>query len=215
VGTSQGNEMAAITAGHGQLRASHADREQVVDLLKDSFAQGQLTSDELDARVGQALAAKTCGQLAALTTDVRAPSIETVSLPESIQARTRPHTNKAGKSATGAVIAACVAAVAVLAAAGAHLRPGPDAVACQSFYVWAQQGNDGFNTIMLLDFSAAAANQGPDRTLARDVQALRQAVLQDENLAGPLPSASTAHANYSRVDAAIARVDAACIPYSN
>jgi hypothetical protein len=215
VGTFQGNEMAAITAGHGQLRASHADREQVVDLLKDSFAQGQLTSDELDARVGQALAAKTCGQLVALTTDVRAPSIETVSLPEPIQARTRPHTNKAGKSATGAVIAACVAAVAVLAAAGAHLRPGPDAVACQSFYVWAQQGNDGFNTIMLLDFSAAAANQGPDRTLARDVQALRQAVLQDENLAGPLPSASTAHANYSRVDAAIARVDAACIPYSN
>jgi hypothetical protein len=211
----QENETAAVAAGHGQLRASHADREQAVDLLKDAFAQRRLTGDELDARVGQALAAKTCGELAALTADLRAPSIETVSLPAPAHARTRPQSNKAGRSVTGAVIAACVAAVTVLAAAGAHLRPGPDAVACQSFYVWAQQGNDGFNTVMLLDFSAAAANQGPDRTLARDVQALRQAVMRYENLAGPLPSASTAHVNYSLVDAAIARVDAACIPYSN
>ena len=215
VGTGQGNEMAAVTAGNGQLRASDADREQVVDLLKDAFAQGRLARDELDGLVGQALAAKTCGQLAALTADIRAPSIETVSLPKPAWAPPRQHRNTAGKSATGAVIAACVAAVAVLAAAGAHLRPGPDAVACQSFYVWAQQANDGFNASMLLDFSAAAANQGPDRTLTRDVQALRQAVQQYENLVGPLPSASTAHVNYTRVDAAVARVDAACIPYSN
>jgi hypothetical protein len=204
-----------VESGQGNLRASHADRDQVVDVLKDAFAEGRLTRDELDGRVGQALAAKTCGQLAALTTDLREPSIGTVALPMPIQTRTRPRTHKRGRSATGAVIAACVAAVAVLAAAGAHLRPGPDAVACQSFYVWAQQGNDGFNTIMLLDFSAAAANQGPDHTLTRDVQALRQAALHYESLAGPLPSASTAHVNYSQLDAAIARVDAACVPYSN
>jgi hypothetical protein len=215
MGTGQGNEMAAVTAGQGQLRASNADRDQAVDLLKDAFAQGRLTRDELDARVGRALAAKTCGQLTALTTDVRAPSIETVSLPQPVQARTRPFTNKVGKSATGAVIAACVAAVAVLAAAGAHLRPGPDAVACQSFNVWAHEENEGFNAVMLLDFSAAAANQGPDHTLTRDLQAVRQAVLQNENLAGPLPSASTAHVNYRLVDAGIARVNAACVPYSN
>jgi Domain of unknown function (DUF1707) len=215
VRTGQGNEMAPVTAGHGQLRASDADREQAVDLLKDAFAQSRLTRDELGARVGQALAAKTCGQLTALTRDLRVPAIETVSPPKPARARTRSVTNKAGKSATGAVIAACVAAVAVLAAAGAHLRPGPDAVACQSFYVWAQQGNDGFNAAMLLDFSAAAASQGPDHTLTRDLQALRQAVRQNENLAGPLPSASAAHVNYTRVDAAIARVNAACVPYGN
>ncbi len=213
--TGQGNEMAAVTAGNGHLRASNADRDQAVDLLKDAFAHGRLTRDELDARVGQALAAKTCGQLATLTTDLRAASIETVSPPKPAQPRTRPFADKVGKSATGAVIAACVAAVAVLAAAGAHLRPGPDAVACQSFYVWAQQGNDGFNTVMLLDFAAAAANQGPDRALTSDLQALRQAVLRNENLGGPLPSASAAHANDNRVDAAIARVNAACVPYSN
>jgi hypothetical protein len=189
----------------GHLRASHADRDQVVDLLKDAYAQGRLTRDELDGRVGQALAATTCGQLTALTADLRVPAIETVELPKTAQTPTRPHTRKAaaGKSAPAAVIAACVAAVAVLAAVGANLRPGPDAVACQSFYAWVQQGNDGFSTIMLLDFSAAAANQGPDHTLTRDIQALRQAALP------------TAHVNYSQINAAIARVDAACVPYSN
>lgn len=213
--TGQGNEIAAVTGGHGQLRASHADREQAVELLKGAFVQGRLTSGELDARVGQALVAKTCAQLAALTTDIDAASIEADPLPKPTRARTRPSARRVGKSATGAVIAACVAAVAGLAAAGAHMRPGPDAVACQSFYVWAQQGNAGSDTILLLDFSAAAANQGSDRTLTRDLQALRQAVLQYENPTSPLPSASRPYFNQSHVDTAIARVDAACIPYSN
>jgi Domain of unknown function (DUF1707) len=216
VRTSQGNELAAVAGGHGQLRASDADREQAVDLLKDAFVQGQLTSAELDVRAGQALAAKTYAQLAALTADIGAASTAAEDPPK--PARTRPSASKAskaGKSATAAVIAACVAAVTVLAAAGAHLRPGPDAVACQSFSVWLQQANVGANTVMLLDFSVAAANQGPSRPLARDVQALRQAVLQYENPAGPLPSASVSYADRSQLDAAIARVNAACAPYSN
>jgi DUF1707 SHOCT-like domain len=215
VETGQENELAAVTGGHGQLRASDADREQVVDLLKDAFAEGRLTGDELDARVGRALAGKTYAHLAALTTDIRAASAAAESPPKPARTRTRASTGKAGKSAAGAVIAACVAAVTVLAAVGAHLRAGPDAVACQSFYVWAQQPDVGPNTIMLLDFSAAAANQGPDRPLARDVQALRQAVLQYENPAGPQPSASTWYVNNSRVDAAIARVNTACAPYNS
>src|SRR5260370_26821823 len=36
----------------GRLRASHADREQVIDTLKDAFVHGRLTKDEFDARVG-------------------------------------------------------------------------------------------------------------------------------------------------------------------
>lgn len=215
MGTGEGNEMTAVTAGHGQLRASDADREQAVDLIKAAFVQGRLTGDELDVRVGEALAARTCGRLAALTTDIRTPSVEAVSVPESARARPRPAAIKAGRSATGAVIAACVAVVAVLAAAGAHLRVGPDAVACQSFSAWAQQGSDGFNSDMLLDFSAAAASQGSDRALASDLQALRQTVLQYEIPTGPLPSASTPYVDNSRVDAAIARVTAACVPYDN
>jgi hypothetical protein len=37
----------------GHLRASHADREQVIGILKAAFVQGRLTEDELDARVDQ------------------------------------------------------------------------------------------------------------------------------------------------------------------
>jgi hypothetical protein len=48
-----------IPAGRGRWRASHADREQVVGALKAAFVQGRLTADELDERVGQALAART------------------------------------------------------------------------------------------------------------------------------------------------------------
>jgi len=47
------------------MRASHADREQVVELLKVAFVQGRLDSGELDARVGQALTARTYADLAA------------------------------------------------------------------------------------------------------------------------------------------------------
>jgi hypothetical protein len=59
-------------AGGGRLRASHADRELVIEALKDAFVQGRLTRDELGARAGRALAARTGGELAALTADIPA-----------------------------------------------------------------------------------------------------------------------------------------------
>jgi hypothetical protein len=46
------------TAGGDRLLAGHADREQVIETLKDAFVAGRLTRDELDARAGQALAAR-------------------------------------------------------------------------------------------------------------------------------------------------------------
>ena len=57
-------------AGRGQLRAADADREHVIDLLKAAFVHGRLAKDELDARAGQALAARTYAELAALTADI-------------------------------------------------------------------------------------------------------------------------------------------------
>jgi Domain of unknown function (DUF1707) len=50
--------------------AGHADREQAIDTLKTAFVCGQLTKDEFDARAGQALAARTYADLAALTADI-------------------------------------------------------------------------------------------------------------------------------------------------
>ena len=57
------------------LRASRADRERVIDLLKAAFVQGRLDRDEFDARIGQALASRTYGELAAVTADLPAELI--------------------------------------------------------------------------------------------------------------------------------------------
>jgi hypothetical protein len=57
-------------AGRGDLRASHADREQVIGTLKAAFVEGMLTKDELDLRVGQTLASRTYADLAAVTADL-------------------------------------------------------------------------------------------------------------------------------------------------
>jgi hypothetical protein len=59
-------------AVRGHLRAAHADREQTIDVLKTAFVAGRLTKDELDARAGCALAARTYADLAALTDDLPA-----------------------------------------------------------------------------------------------------------------------------------------------
>jgi len=67
-----GNEPAAGAGVRGQLRASHADREQVIGTLKAAFVQGRLVKDEFDLRVGQALAPRTHAELAALTADLPA-----------------------------------------------------------------------------------------------------------------------------------------------
>jgi len=56
------------------MRASHADRERVIDTVKAAFARGQLTAGKLDARVGQALTARTYAELAAVTLSIPARS---------------------------------------------------------------------------------------------------------------------------------------------
>jgi DUF1707 SHOCT-like domain len=62
----------AAVASDGHLRASHADREQVIDTLKAAFVQGRLTKDEFDARIGQAFASRIYVELAAITADLPA-----------------------------------------------------------------------------------------------------------------------------------------------
>ena len=57
------------------LRASRADRERVIDLLKAAFVQGRLDRAEFDARIGQAVASRTYGELAAVTADLPAELI--------------------------------------------------------------------------------------------------------------------------------------------
>ena len=67
-----GEEITAGAGGHGRMRASHADREHVIGVLKVAFVQGRLEQDEFDLRVGQTFAARTYGELAAVTADLPA-----------------------------------------------------------------------------------------------------------------------------------------------
>jgi hypothetical protein len=62
--------MAAAARSHCSLRASHADREQVIGTLKAAFVQGMLAKDEFDLRVGQAFVSRTYAELAAVTADL-------------------------------------------------------------------------------------------------------------------------------------------------
>jgi uncharacterized protein DUF1707 len=69
VAAGPGDQMAAAK-GSGHIRASDADREQVIDALKDAFVQGRLTKDELSVRAGRALVSRTYAELTAITADV-------------------------------------------------------------------------------------------------------------------------------------------------
>lgn len=65
------SETAAAQRGdRGLLRASSADREQVIATLKAAFMQGRLTEDELGERAGQVYAARTYAELAEVTADI-------------------------------------------------------------------------------------------------------------------------------------------------
>ena len=68
-----GDEIAAAASQRdGRLRASHADREQVIEALKVAFVQERLAKGDFDLRVGQAFAARTHAELAAVTASLPA-----------------------------------------------------------------------------------------------------------------------------------------------
>jgi hypothetical protein len=55
-----------------ELRASHEDRDRVVELLRTAAGDGRLTAEELDERLEAALTARTHSELAVLTADLPA-----------------------------------------------------------------------------------------------------------------------------------------------
>jgi hypothetical protein len=57
---------------NSSMRAASADRERAVDVLKAGFTEGRLTQDEYNDRMGRAYAARTYGELTALTADLPA-----------------------------------------------------------------------------------------------------------------------------------------------
>jgi Domain of unknown function (DUF1707) len=108
--------MTAVAAGHGRLRASHADREHVLGVLKAAFVQGRLTKDEFDVRVGQTFGSRTYAELAAVTADLPAGLIR--AQPPRKPARTQaPHPQNK-------VVNSCACAAFAILALGAALFTG-------------------------------------------------------------------------------------------
>jgi Domain of unknown function (DUF1707) len=72
--------MADSEPGHevarSELRASHEDRDRVVELLRVSAGDGRLTAEELDERLELAMTARTYGELARLVADLPAAGSE-------------------------------------------------------------------------------------------------------------------------------------------
>jgi hypothetical protein len=104
------------------MRASHADREQVIDTLKTAFVQGRLAKDEFDLRVGRVLASRTYADLNALTADIPAgliaaqspnPARKPASVPPPEAVR-----NAVGLMRAGAVLTVGVSATALVTLGG-------------------------------------------------------------------------------------------------
>jgi len=102
-----GSAYQKAAADRGRLRASHADRERAVEVLKAAFVQGRLTKDELDARLGQAFASRTYSELAAVTADIPVGLVGAQLLRAPARAQARA-TNNAVKAAICLIVAAAM-----------------------------------------------------------------------------------------------------------
>ena len=59
-----------VSADSPEVRASDADRDRVLDVLRAAVGDGRLTADEFDERMEAALSSRTLGELAVLTADL-------------------------------------------------------------------------------------------------------------------------------------------------
>jgi hypothetical protein len=97
----------------------HTDRERVIEALKDAFVQGLLTKGELDARAGEALAARTYADLAVLTADIPP------GLPAARSARPPAPARRHPLARTAAGSGACLTIAAAAVWGAFILDPGP------------------------------------------------------------------------------------------
>ena len=118
-------------ADRDRLRAGHADREQVIEALKDAFVHGRLTRDELGTRAGQALAARTYADLAALTADIPPAPAPAPAAPARPPARVRRRPLARAAAQSGGCLIIAFASVVV---GGTVVDPD---VGPKPYYSWA------------------------------------------------------------------------------
>jgi Domain of unknown function (DUF1707) len=107
-------------AGHGALRVSHEDRDQVAEALRVAAGDGRLTGDELDERLERALTARTFDDLAVLVADLPAAGTSLAPLPGAVTAAL-PGAPVSGAPVSGAAVS------------GAGLAPARDLVKIDCF----------------------------------------------------------------------------------
>jgi hypothetical protein len=126
-----GDERAAGVGDRGRLRASHADREQVIGTLKAAFVQGMLDKNEFDQRVSETFAARTYADLVPLIADL--PGGPTVA-----QWRTSAHARSGLTMKRAVTWSACMVIATVMAAViGWVLGAGPVFVVSSFAFVMA------------------------------------------------------------------------------
>jgi len=99
-----------------QLRASDAERERTATLLRDHAGAGRLTPEELDERLDAAYAARTVGELEALTRDLPATAPPAAPRPRALD---RPGVRERVVHAIGLVVLVNVACNVIWLATGA------------------------------------------------------------------------------------------------
>jgi len=77
-----GPSVYSLSMADDGLRASHEDRDRVVEMLRVAAGDGRLTAEELDQRIELALTARTYDELAALVADLPGAQSAAVAPPE-------------------------------------------------------------------------------------------------------------------------------------
>ncbi|MFD5513493.1 DUF1707 domain-containing protein [Streptomyces sp. NPDC059761] len=97
-----------------ELRASDADRDRVVERLRDAVAEGRIDMEEFEERLEVAYTSKTYAELEPLTRDLPAPGGHPMPLAASAPAPAAADGSWASRIGGGGVPASASAAVAVM-----------------------------------------------------------------------------------------------------
>jgi hypothetical protein len=118
-----GSHYDMIPAGQGHVRASSAERERAIDVLKAAFAEGRLDQDEYADRVDGVYRSKTYGELAMLVADLPVGPFGSAG-PVLVAPQTLPAArSRVGQPTNGMAIAALILGLGAFPTLGATALP--------------------------------------------------------------------------------------------
>jgi Domain of unknown function (DUF1707) len=174
------------------MRASTADLERSIQVLKTSFVEGRLTRQELDLRVGQALVSRLFAELMALTADLPVGTFGRLPAHPATPAFGRPRRLAVARAAlvVGWLVVLLSAAAALLVALrslqrlAAAPRRGQDAHLGRGPAAWAAARNFG-TTMRQASMTNSRISAGPTRAMCASIQLNRPSLGRSrKNLSG-------------------------------